>query len=238
MFDKTDPAAMMIVAGATGAGKDTILKKFFELRPEAAKPVTSTTRKPRENAGIMEVHARDYYFYGSKGGFGAPDAHSDSPDYDQAKGVAAFMAEVGEGKFFENAAVHGNRYGLSRRGIDDVRARGQIPVVILDVQGVDNMKAQVSCVTVFVSAPIEQLEARMWASRPAAEVPTRLANATSEMARAPEYDIVLDNSDGNLDGAVAQLVDFYDKVARPRLVAWGQGQGVSTPSAGSVSPRR
>jgi guanylate kinase len=217
---KIEPAAMMIVAGATGAGKDSILKKFYERRPEAAKPITSTTRPPRANNGIIEEHGRDYYFYGSRGGFGVPDADSPTPEYVQAKGLATFMAEVGEGKFFENALVHGNRYGMSKLGVSDVRAKGKLPVVILDVQGVDLMKAQVPCVTVFVSAPMDQLEARMWASRPHDQVPARLKAALVEVSKAPEYDIVLDNSDGNLDKAVDDLVAFYDTVARPRLLAW------------------
>jgi guanylate kinase len=194
------PAAMLIVAGPSCVGKDTVVTRLLAARPELAKPVTTTTRPPRriaDGATLDEIEGTHYYFL--------------TP--------GEFLTGVADGAFLEHANVHGKYYGLSRRALDDVRAREQLPAVILDVQGVASVRSLVPIVSVFVTAPIDQIEARMRATRPAAEIAPRMASIAQELAHASTYDLVLDNGDGRLESAVAELLSFYDTIARPRLTA-------------------
>jgi guanylate kinase len=52
----------VMLTGITGAGKDTIIGDILQGSDEFVRVVTSTTRQPRENSGIMEVEGREYYF--------------------------------------------------------------------------------------------------------------------------------------------------------------------------------
>lgn len=47
-----------MVAGPSGAGKDTLIRKALEMAENIHYSVSATTRQPREG----EVEGRDYYF--------------------------------------------------------------------------------------------------------------------------------------------------------------------------------
>ena len=49
----------LVLSGPSGVGKGTLTKKIFDQYPNVfEKPITYTTRKPREG----EQHGREYYF--------------------------------------------------------------------------------------------------------------------------------------------------------------------------------
>jgi guanylate kinase len=56
------PIRTILLTGITGAGKDTIIGDILESSDDFARNVTSTTRQPRENSGVMEQEGVEYYF--------------------------------------------------------------------------------------------------------------------------------------------------------------------------------
>lgn len=188
------PAAALVVAGVSCSGKDEIARGLLWARPELRKAVTTTTRPPRD----YEVNGQHYHFV--------------SRD--------VFEEKIRRDEFLEWAIVHGQHYyGLTRQEFERIREMGYIPFVILDVQGVKTIRSKLDIVTVFVTAPIEDIERRLRANRPPEEIPSRLASLDRELAEAANFDVVIDNPDGKLNDALRTLIQFYDTVARPRLQA-------------------
>ena len=106
-----------LLVGISGAGKDTI-KRGLLRRHGFGEIISHTTRKPRENEGVLERDGVDYHFIDES------QAHD--------------MLERGE--FIEAKFVHGTVYGTS---IAEVRRAGEAGIAItdIDVQGVAEYKA-------------------------------------------------------------------------------------------------
>lgn len=188
---ETPNADVLLFAGTSCAGKDTILSRLLTLRPELRKVVTTTTRPPRS----YEQDGTHYHFL--------------SPE--------AFEAAVQAGEFIEHARVHDHRYGLTYAELVRVRRQGGVPVAIMDVQGVRTVASKLNAVRVFVTAPTEQWQRRMRESRPGENLAARIASARIELLEAADYDFVLQNPDGGLEEAVQQIVGWYDTAIRPRF---------------------
>ncbi|MDB5179663.1 MAG: guanylate kinase [Candidatus Saccharibacteria bacterium] len=62
VIDELRPVETVMLIGITGAGKDTVIGDILKESDEFIRVVTSTTRAPRENNGIMEQDGREYYF--------------------------------------------------------------------------------------------------------------------------------------------------------------------------------
>jgi guanylate kinase len=62
VIDELRPIRTVMLTGITAAGKDTIITDILNESDDFMRVVTSTTRAPRENNGILEQHGREYYF--------------------------------------------------------------------------------------------------------------------------------------------------------------------------------
>lgn len=173
-----------VIAGPSCSGKDTILRRVLDARPELGKPVTTTTRPPREG----EVNGVAYHFL--------------SPEQ--------FAADVAAGKFVEHAQFGQHRYGLTHAALDTVQSQGQTPAVILDVQGVEALQAQRPIQRIFIRASLETLERRLRATRPADQIADRLAIAQTELAVGADYDLIVANEDGTLDENIEAVLAWID----------------------------
>ena len=122
---------LIIFAGTAGAGKNAIMNGL--LKTGAYHDiVTSTTREPRENNGVMERDGIDYHFLST----------------DDA------IAKLKAGEYIEAALVHECVYGVLASEIERAAAAGKTPIVDVDVQGVHTFKALSDNVTaVFVVPP-------------------------------------------------------------------------------------
>src|SRR5574344_2818340 len=104
---------------------------------------------------------------------------------------------VASNAFIEWAHVHGNRYGTSRKAIEERISQGADIVLEIDFQGALQIKkAFANAVLVFVLPPSwEELRARLERrGEDSAEViERRLSNAAPEMAQAHTPDFALLN---------------------------------------------
>jgi len=111
--------------------------------------------------------------------------------------VEEFDAMVQANAFVEWANVHGNRYGTSRRAIEERIAGGGDVILEIDYQGAAQIKqAFANAVLIFVLPPSwEELRSRLLrrGEDSAEAIEQRLANAVAEMAQVEKFDFVIIN---------------------------------------------
>jgi len=159
------------VAAPSGAGKSSLVKALLELDSHVHLSVSHTTRAPRG----QEKHGRDYYFASQ----------------------SEFDAMVQSNAFVEWAHVHGNRYGTSKKAIEERIAQGSDVILEIDFQGALQIReAFANAVLVFILPPSwEELRSRL--ERRGEDTPevieVRLKNAAEEMAQVSKFDFVIIN---------------------------------------------
>ncbi|MEP6723731.1 MAG: guanylate kinase [Variovorax sp.] len=165
------PGNIFVVAAPSGAGKSSLVKALMELDSAVQPSVSHTTRPPRG----QEKHGREYFF-------------ASNPEFD-----AMVVADA----FVEWAHVHEQRYGTSKRAIEERVAQGADVILEIDFQGaVQIRKTFANAVLIFILPPSwEELRSRLERrGEDSAEViALRLRNAAEEMARANEFDFVIIN---------------------------------------------
>lgn len=165
------PGNLFVVAAPSGAGKSSLVKALLELDSQVQPSVSHTTRAPRG----QEKHGREYFF--------VPASEFDSMVLGDA--------------FVEWAHVHGQRYGTSKKMIEDRMAQGSDVVLEIDYQGALQIKKMYSnAVLIFILPPSwEELRSRL--ERRGEDLPEiidlRLGNAAVEMSHAREFDFVIIN---------------------------------------------
>ena len=162
---------LYVISGASGAGKNTVINKTMELRPELFYSISATTRKPREG----EVNGVNYYFL------------------DKAR----FEEMIANGEFLEHARYVDNYYGTPKAPIIENTEAGTDAILDIDVQGAMQIKAIMpEAVLVFILPPkFSDLEARIRGRSAISddEVAKRLETARGEYAWADKYDYIVVN---------------------------------------------
>ncbi|ODS60838.1 MAG: guanylate kinase [Acidovorax sp. SCN 65-108] len=165
------PGNLIVVAAPSGAGKSSLVKALLELDSHVHLSISHTTRAPRG----QEKHGRDYYFASQ----------------------SEFDAMVEGNAFVEWAHVHGNRYGTSKKAIEERIAQGSDVILEIDFQGALQIKeAFANAILVFILPPSwEELRSRL--ERRGEDSPdvieVRLKNAATEMAQVSKFDFVIIN---------------------------------------------
>ena len=175
---------LVILSAPSGAGKSTLVNYLLPQFPELSFSISATSRSPRGK----EQHGKDYYFLSSE----------------------EFKARVAGDELLEWEEVYaGTYYGTLRSEVERIWAQGKVVVFDIDVVGALNLKRQFGdrALALFVQAPsVEILEQRIRGRGTDSEekIQQRVAKATIEMARAPEFDKVVVNDD--LDTAKAEAL--------------------------------
>jgi len=165
------PGNLIVVAAPSGAGKSSLVKALMELDAKIQASVSHTTRAPRG----QEKHGRDYFFASQ----------------------SEFDAMVASNAFVDWAEVHGNRYGTSKKAIEERMEMGADVILEIDFQGAVQIKQVfANAVLIFILPPSwEELRSRL--ERRGEDAPDvielRLANAAVEMAQAHKFDFVIIN---------------------------------------------
>ncbi len=165
------PGNLYVVAAPSGTGKSSLVKALLEVDSRMELSVSHTTRPPRG----QEVHGREYYFVSNE-------------EFDRMV--------VADG-FVEWAKVHGNRYGTSRKAIEDKIAAGADIVLEIDYQGAIQIKQKFpNAVLIFILPPSwPELRARLMRRAEDSEevIELRMRNAAQEVAHVAQFDFVIIN---------------------------------------------
>lgn len=185
----TGEGRMVVISGPSGAGKSSICR-FLMQDPRVRFSVSATTRPKR--AG--EVDGRDYVFV--------------TP--------AEFREMVRQGKFLEQAEVHGHLYGTLAEQMERALAEGLVFLLEIDVQGANQLRAQrIPGLFVFIAPPSsEELRRRLVAraTEPPEVMERRLQKAEDESRERGKYDHVVVNDDFERAlGEVRELIGLDER---------------------------
>lgn len=163
---------LVVISGASGVGKGTVLGIMMRKHPELRFSVSATTRDPRPN----EVDGIHYYFVTK----------------------ARFEEMIAAGEFLEYDAHAANYYGTPRAQAEEKMANGS---VLLDIEpnGAKQVKQSApEAVLVFIMPPsLEELERRLRGRGDTSEeqIAMRMERAHWEMEQSAWYDHVVTNDD-------------------------------------------
>ena len=185
------PLPVFVITGQSGAGKGTLIKRLLGLFPQLELAVSATTR-PRRPGEIEGVH----YHFISNEEFDRRLAHDDFLEY--------------------HVFPWGQRSGTLLSEIDRIGEEGKVTVLELETEGALNVAERIpGGVTIFVTAPIEELERRLRerATESSGEIEERLRVAGEQLKVADRFDHVVENDD--LERAVSELSALVRQFAVP-----------------------
>lgn len=163
---------LIVISGASGVGKGTVVKAMMAQREDLYFSVSATTRPPRPG----EVDGKDYYFVTRE----------------------EFEKMIARGEMLEYDEHAQNYYGTPKAQIEEKRSRGH---VLLDIEpnGAKNVKKNYpEAVLIFVMPPsVEELERRLRGRNdtPEDQIQLRMERAVWEMEQRVWYDHVVVNDD-------------------------------------------
>lgn len=179
-----------MIAGPSGVGKGTIVRRLLQRVPRLRASVSATTRPPRP----AERNGVDYRFVTDE-------------EFDRL---------VGDGELLEWAEVFGHRYGTPAGPVREALAAGEDVVLEIDVQGAFQVRERdPSAVLVLIEPPsTAELEHRLRSrgTEDEARLAERLATAERELAQRGAFDHVVVNDD--LERAVDQVVAIIQRSPR------------------------
>jgi guanylate kinase len=186
---------LIVLSGPSGVGKDSVLSRMKERGLPFHYTVTATTRPRRE------VRPEDHEFL----------RFLTNEEFD------ALLLEDG---LLEHANVYGKSYGVPKEPVKRALESGKDVIMRVDVQGAASIRRVAPSALLIFLAPrsMDELRARLHAraldDREAVE--RRLAKASEEMARSTEFDSIVINEDGALEGTVDRIIEIIEEErARP-----------------------
>jgi guanylate kinase len=193
---KSPPGPVIVVTGASGAGKSSIERILLERNSELELAVSATTRERRQS----EIDGKHYWFLTDE-------------EFDRRLAEKGFLEYV--------TFPWGQRSGTLRSEIDRIRAAGRVPLLDLETDGALYIEKKVpGAVTIFVTAPtFEELERRLRArdTESAGEIGERLTLARQQLELAEEFDHVIVNDDLERAASEAQAI-VQAEIGRRRQV--------------------
>ena len=171
---------LIVISGASGSGKDSVVRRMQQNGLQFHFVVTATTRPRRPN----ETHGKDYWFVSQ----------------------AEFARMIEANELIEYAVVYGDYKGVPREQVRQALASGQDVVMRLDVQGAETVRKLVpDSLLIFITTDSEEELVRRLQERQTETKDTlaiRIATAHRELKRVEAFDYVIVNHDALLDHTV------------------------------------
>ena len=165
------PGNLFVVAAPSGAGKSSLVKALMELDARVQPSVSHTTRAPRG----QEKHGREYFFVSQQ----------------------EFDAMVAAEAFVEWAFVHNQRYGTSKKAIEERMTQGADVILEIDFQGAIQIKRIfANAICIFILPPSwEELRSRLERRGEDSSdvIDMRMNNAKAEVSHVDKFDFVIIN---------------------------------------------
>ncbi|CAI8422600.1 MAG: Guanylate kinase [Cryomorphaceae bacterium] len=183
---------LVIFSAPSGAGKSTLVHYLLPKFKELSFSISATSRAPRGE----EKHGQDYYFLSAED----------------------FQKRAQNEEFLEWEEVYaGTYYGTLKSEVQRLWDEGKTVVFDIDVVGGLNLKKIFGpqALAMFVQAPsIQVLEQRLRGRGTDSEekIAERLAKASTEMERAPEFDAIIINDE--LERAKAEASETLENFLR------------------------
>ncbi len=180
-----EKGSLFVISGPSGSGKDTILKRLFERKPEIKFSISTVTR-PMRSANETEK-----YNFTSR---------------------EKFERMIENDLLLEYNQYCGNYYGTPKAPVIEAVDKGETVIIEVDVNGKNNICKKIrDAVTVFIMPPsIEVLKKRLVGrgTENSEVVEKRMKEALNEISKAREYDYIVINDD--LEKATANLACIID----------------------------
>ncbi len=177
---------LVVFSGPSGAGKGTILKRYFEDNPPAVLSVSATTRPPRPG----EVDGVHYHFVTR----------------------AEFERMIAENGVLEYNVYNGNYYGSPRGPIEEELRKGHDVILEIETNGAGHIRRMFpSALSIFVLPPtFEELKKRLIGrgTESPEEIQARLEKGRKEIEMALDYDYIVVNDQ------VEQAAQVLDGILR------------------------
>lgn len=169
---------LIVFSAPSGAGKTTLVKHLLGIDElNLAFSISAASREPREG----EVDGKDYYFLGIDG----------------------FKDRIKKDDFIEYEEVYKDQfYGTLKEEVERLWSQGKNVIFDIDVVGGLRLKSKYAdrCISIFVKPPsINELQKRLKnrKTETAEKIAMRVAKASTEMATAPQFDVIIHNDNLN-----------------------------------------
>lgn len=192
----SEKGKLIVISGASGAGKSTIVFKAIEGRADFCFSTSVTTRAPRPG----EVDGREYFFIDRE----------------------RYVQMVENNELLEHAEYVSNGYGTPRAYVEQKLAEGMNVVLDIEVQGARQVHESVpDAVMIFIIPPsMEELRRRLVkrGTDSMEAIEGRLQRARQEYAEAEIYDYIIVNEDADIAASeFSAIVTAEHCRARDRL---------------------
>lgn len=164
---------LVVFSGPSGAGKGTILQRYFEDDPPAVLSVSATTRPPRPG----EVDGVHYHFISRE----------------------EFEQLIANDGVLEYNIYNGNYYGSPRGPIEEELKKGHDVILEIETNGAGHIRRMFpSALSIFVVPPsFEELKKRLIGrgTESPEEISARLEKGRAEIEMALDYDYIVVNDE-------------------------------------------
>lgn len=187
---------LLVLSGASGAGKDTVMEALLEKYPKMKKLVTTNSRPKRDD----EKEGYDYFFVNRE----------------------EFEKLISEEAFFEWVEYRGHYRGGQKRHVQEALDSGHDVIWRIDVRGVKNIKEKVKKLfpySVFVLLVVEDLEVLKQRlekrnSETEGDMEWNMDMAVWEQRQYRDFDYLVLNEDGKLDQTVENVGKIVEATRR------------------------
>lgn len=177
---------IIVISGPSGCGKDTVVKKMLQMDDRFVLSVSATTRQRRP----IEKDGVDYIFLST----------------------AEFAEKIAAGEFLEHTLYCNNYYGTLKQQIEDKVKAGKVVVLVIEVEGAQNVKkVYPDCLTVFLAPPsLEELERRLRSrnTEDDSKIKQRMFKASEELGFKSSYDYIVENN--SVEECAGSIIKIFD----------------------------